>query len=86
MNQNFSLINLHRNFYQCLLVEGGGITFTHFLENELFDELQIYYAPKTIGKGVPLYTGKKSLTEKLGIVIEKIEKFGNDIKITYLKN
>ena len=77
---------LHKNFYQSLLVEGGGITFTHFLENQLFDELQIYYAPKTIGKGIPLYNGKKSLTEKLEIVLEKIEKFGNDIKITYLKS
>ncbi len=77
---------LYKNSYQSLLVEGGGITFTHFLDNQTFDELQIYYAPKTIGEGIPLYHGKKSLEVKLGIVLEKIEKFGNDIKITYLKN
>ncbi|MFL2982805.1 MAG: bifunctional diaminohydroxyphosphoribosylaminopyrimidine deaminase/5-amino-6-(5-phosphoribosylamino)uracil reductase RibD [Candidatus Neomarinimicrobiota bacterium] len=79
------LTYLYENSYQSLLVEGGGITFTHFLENKIFDELQIYYAPRTIGEGIPLYHGKKSLAMKLEIVLEKIEQFGNDIKITYKK-
>ncbi len=79
------LDTLYTNSYQTLLVEGGGITFSHFLNNNLFDELHIYFAPKFIGDGIPIYYGIKTLKEDLNLHIHKIENFDNDIKIIYHK-
>ena len=42
---------LYENSYQSLLVEGGGTTFTHFLNENIFDELQVFYAPKLLEQG-----------------------------------
>ena len=77
---------LYENSYQSLLVEGGGITFTHFLNENIFDELQIFYAPKIIGSGVPFFNGKRSLEENLGLKLNKFETFGSDVKLTYKRN
>ena len=76
---------LYTNSYQSLLVEGGGITFTHFL-NENIDELHVFYAPKFLGRGIPFFFGKRKLEDDLGLELSKIEKFDNDVKLTYLKN
>ena len=51
---------LYENSYQSLLVEGGGTTFTHFLNENIFDELQIFYAPKIIGTGFHFLRVKKA--------------------------
>ena len=77
---------LYKKSYQSLLVEGGGITFTHFLNENIFDELQIFYAPKIIGTGIPFFKGKKSLEEDLGLKLDKIENFGNDVRLTFYRD
>ena len=84
-NINIILDLMFQRSLQTLLVEGGGITFTHFIDSNLFDELQVYYAPKIIGKGLSFYKNKSSLEIDLGLSLHKIEQFENDIKITYLK-
>ena len=76
---------LYKKSIQSLFIEGGGETISYFIDANLFDELQIYYAPKLIGKGRPLYKGLKSLSDNIALKINKIEKFGDDIKITYHK-
>ena len=43
---------------QSILVEGGGSTITSFLESGLFDELNVYIAPKFFGQGIPLFKSK----------------------------
>ena len=68
------------------MVEGGGITFSHFIDSKFFDELHVYYAPKLIGSGLPLYHGKKSLIDDLELKFHKIQRFQNDIKIIYYRN
>ena len=68
------------------MVEGGGITFTHFLNENIFDELQIFYAPKIIGKGIPFFKDKKNLEEDLGLKLDKIENFGNDVRLTFYRD
>lgn len=76
---------LYKKSIQSLFIEGGGETISYFIDANLFDELQIYYAPKLIGKGRPLYKGLKSLSDNIALKINKIERFGDDIKITYHK-
>ena len=76
---------LYENSYQSLLVEGGGTTFTQFLNENIFDELQIFYAPKIIGTGIPFFKDKKNLEEDLGLKLDKIEKFGNDVRLTFYR-
>ena len=77
---------LYKNSYQSLLVEGGGTTFTHFLNENIFDELQIFYAPKIIGTGIPFFKDKKNLEEDLGLKLDKIENFGNDVRLTFYRD
>jgi diaminohydroxyphosphoribosylaminopyrimidine deaminase/5-amino-6-(5-phosphoribosylamino)uracil reductase len=76
---------LYKNSYQSLLVEGGGTTFTYFLNENIFDELQVFYAPKIIGTGIPFFKGKKGLEEDLGLKLDKIENFGNDVRLTFYR-
>ncbi len=68
------------------MVEGGGITFSHFIDSKFFDELHVYYAPKLIGSGLSLYHGRKSLVDDLELKFHKIQRFQNDIKIIYYRN
>jgi len=50
------------------------------------DELQIFYAPKISGTGIPFFKDKKSLEEDLGLKLDKIENFGNDVKLTFYRD
>ena len=79
------LSELYNKSYQTLLVEGGGETISSFLNSDLFDELHIYYAPKFIGNGKPLYTGYNTLTKDYKLRLHKVDHFDNDIKITFHK-
>ena len=77
--------NALRRINQSLFVEGGGRTISNFIDTDLYDELQIYYAPKLIGNGRSLYSGLKQLNDDIKLKVNKIEIFGNDVKITYHK-
>ena len=77
------LKKLYIESIQSLLVEGGGKTITNFIDADMFDEMQIYYAPKLIGNGRPLYEGLNRLDDNIGLKLNKIERFGDDVKITY---
>ena len=79
------LSELYNKSYQTLLVEGGGETISSFLDSDLFDELHIYYAPKLIGNGKPLYTGYNTLTKDYKLHLHKVDHFDNDIKMTFHK-
>ena len=81
----YILNELYKKSYQTVLVEGGGKTFSYFLDSNLFDELHIYYAPKFIGSGKPIYIGNNTLEKNFKLGLHKIEKFGNDTKIIYYK-
>ena len=86
VNIKYILDTLFQNNIQSLMVEGGGITFSHFIDSKFFDELHVYYAPKLIGSGLPLYHGRKSLINDLELKFHKIQRFKNDIKIIYYRN
>ena len=55
------------------------------MNENIFDELQIFYAPKIIGTGIPFFKGKKGLEEDLGVKLDKIENFGNDVRLTFYR-
>ena len=84
-NINNILNFLYDNYFQTLLVEGGGITFTHFLKEKKFDELQCYFAPKVLGQGLSFYNEKGFLDTDLELEVHKIQNFDSDVKITYYK-
>ena len=85
-NIDIVLNKLYQMNIQSLLVEGGAVTISHFLESEMFDEIHAYYGPKLIGKGKTIFNGKKGISELLNLSIVDTEIFDNDIKITYKRD
>ena len=84
-NITYILDELYSKSYQTLLVEGGGKTISSFLDSNLFDELHIYYAPKLLGDGKPLYSGYNKLTKDYKLRLNNIDHFGNDIKVVFFR-
>ena len=84
-NITYILDELYSKSYQTLLVEGGGETISSFLDSNLFDELHIYYAPKLLGDGKPLYSGYNKLTKDYKLRLNNIDHFGNDIKVVFFR-
>ena len=84
-NITYILDELYSKSYQTLLVEGGGETISSFLDSNLFDELHIYYAPKLLGNGKPLYSGYNKLTKDYKLELNNIDHFGNDIKVVFFR-
>ena len=72
---------LAENKITSLLVEGGANIFTHFLEEELFDEVIILQTPKILGRGIGFY----NLIKMKNLQLLKIDKLGQDIKLIYGK-
>lgn len=85
-NIDIVLNKLYQMNIQSLLVEGGAVTISHFLESQMFDEIHAYYGPKLIGKGKTIFNGKKGISELLNLSIVDTEIFDNDIKITYKRD
>ena len=84
-NITYILDELYSKSYQTLLVEGGGETISSFLDSNLFDELHIYYAPKLLGDGKPLYSGYNKLTKDYKLKLNNIDHFDNDIKVVFFR-
>ena len=68
---------------QSVLVEGGGSTITSFLESGLFDELNIYIAPKFFGQGIPLFQTEGDNINRYNLKLDHVEPIKNDVKIVY---
>ncbi len=70
---------------QSLYVEGGSTVHSSFIEQNLFDEMILYYAPKLIGgahNGVFLngYTISK-MNEARTLQLKSLEQIGNDFRV-----
>ncbi len=70
-----------------VLVEGGSKIFTSFINQNLFDELLFFIAPKLLGKGLPAVGdfGIKSVRKALKLQIHNVERLGEDILIELIK-
>lgn len=67
--------------FSSLLIEGGGVVFSRFISQKLFDEIILLTAPKIFGKGLE---GFKDLPG-LKLNTFSVEKLGEDIKTVYKK-
>tara|TARA_B100001250_G_scaffold242790_1_gene208663 strand:- start:964 stop:2004 length:1041 start_codon:yes stop_codon:yes gene_type:complete len=77
------LNKLYKMKIQSVLVEGGGSTITSFLESGLFDELNVYIAPKFFGEGIPLFQSEGDNKNSYNLKLDHVESIRNDIKIIY---
>ena len=84
-NINIILSSLYKKNIQSILVEGGSLTLTSFLESQLFDKLFCYIAPKIFVNGIAVFNGNKSLPKDL-LKVESIKEFDQDFRIIYKKN
>jgi len=65
-----------------ILVEGGSSVHTQFLNDNLFDDLIIYIAPKIFGYSeYQLHNG--DLHSQPDLILDHVEKLESDIKLTY---
>lgn len=77
------LNELYKMKIQSILVEGGGCTITSFLESGLFDELNVYIAPKFFGQGIPLFQSEGDIKNSYNLKLDHVESINNDVKIVY---
>jgi len=69
-----------------LLIEGGIITISHFLQEKAFHELVIYTGPKILGKGGKRFSEGLSLSsfaESPFLNLVDTQQFGDSIRLTY---
>jgi diaminohydroxyphosphoribosylaminopyrimidine deaminase/5-amino-6-(5-phosphoribosylamino)uracil reductase len=70
-----------------VLVEGGAKVFNSFIKDNLFDELQIFIAPKLLGTGIPFLSdfGIKEISKARKLSIHSFEKFDDDLLLSLRK-
>lgn len=71
-----------------VLVEGGAGIFSSFIQKKLWDEINIFIAPKIMGDGLSAFAGIKSkkINDLLQIKDIDIQKIENDTHIIITKN
>jgi len=84
------MLNLVERGVEKVMVEGGETVLWSFLENELFDELNIFISSVIIGgKGTPTVAGGKGyINEKstLKLKLKNIDIIGNGVLLQYSKS
>jgi diaminohydroxyphosphoribosylaminopyrimidine deaminase/5-amino-6-(5-phosphoribosylamino)uracil reductase len=69
-----------------LLIEGGIMTISHFLQTKAFHELVVYIGPKILGKGGKRFSKGMSLSsfaESPLLNLVNTEQFGDSVRLTY---
>lgn len=79
------LQELHSRGIKRLLVEGGGRVIWSFLGGRMFDELNIYVGPLAIGGGPSPADGSgiKSLEEAVKLRLNRVERVGDGVLLSY---
>ena len=84
------MLNLVERGVDKVMVEGGETVLWSFLENELFDELNIFISSVIIGgKGTPTVAGGKGYIDEqstLKLNLENIDRIGDGILLQYSKS
>jgi len=69
-----------------LLVEGGSITITNFVKDDLYDRLFVFVAPILIGEGLGMgHIGVEDLSQAKRHKLAHLYRFANDIALEYKK-
>lgn len=71
-----------------VLVEGGAKTLTAFIEEELYNQIIIYIAPKLFGrsKNELFQSSVSTMEEMIHLKLTDVEKLQSDLKLTYRRN
>lgn len=79
------LTKLNELQIRSLLCEGGAKLASAFIEENLYDEIIIYQAPKMLGKGLPAFqfNTKRSIKNPIPLEFSTFEVIDNDIKVIY---
>ncbi|MFA7360823.1 MAG: bifunctional diaminohydroxyphosphoribosylaminopyrimidine deaminase/5-amino-6-(5-phosphoribosylamino)uracil reductase RibD [Candidatus Kapaibacterium sp.] len=79
------LNNLYFLGYNSLLVEGGAYVFSQFVNENLFDEIYLFIAPKIIGNGISSFRDYKinRLADAKEIVLKEIKILDKDLLLIY---
>lgn len=73
---------LKKEGIQSVYVEGGSRMHDAFLEENIFEEVITYIAPKLIGgSGVPAFSSNRSILSAVTLALESVEKIGEDVRI-----
>jgi len=70
-----------------VLVEGGAKVYTSFIKENLFDEMQIFIAPKLLGSGMQFLSdfGIKEMSKARKLFIHSFEKYDDDLLLNLRK-
>lgn len=79
------LKSLYKLGYYSLLVEGGANVFSQFVEENLFDEIDFFVAPKIIGNGISTFRNYKidKLADAKELVLKEIKILDKDLLLIY---
>jgi len=79
------LKDLYNSGIGSILVEGGNEIFNQFIENGLYNEIILYFAPKIysgIATSTPFYDGLNDIND---LELKEIKKFDDDVMLKYVK-
>jgi diaminohydroxyphosphoribosylaminopyrimidine deaminase/5-amino-6-(5-phosphoribosylamino)uracil reductase len=81
------LKKLSKKGISSILVEGGGKTFSSFIEQDLFDDIFLFISPKILGNGIKTFSelSYKNLKRAMNLKIVKNDLVGDDIFIKLTK-
>lgn len=70
-----------------ILVEGGAKVYNSFIKENLFDEMQIFIAPKLLGSGIQFLSdfGIKEMSKARKLSIHSFEKYDDDLLLNLRK-
>lgn len=76
---------LYENGITSLLVEGGAVTFSRFLQERIVDKVYVFVAPKVLGKGLSSFasTGPFELQGAASFRLESVKHLSDDLLLTY---
>jgi diaminohydroxyphosphoribosylaminopyrimidine deaminase/5-amino-6-(5-phosphoribosylamino)uracil reductase len=70
-----------------VMLEGGGAVLASFAEADQIDEFQVYLGPTVLGgidaPGPIAGTGVRNLADSVRLRLDRMERFENDVKLTY---
>ncbi|MDP3682334.1 MAG: dihydrofolate reductase family protein, partial [Ignavibacteria bacterium] len=70
-----------------ILVEGGAKVYNSFIKENLFDEMQVFIAPKLLGSGIQFLSdfGIKEISKARKLIINSFEKYDDDLLLNLRK-
>lgn len=65
-----------------LLIEGGAVTLSKFVDSGLVNQVDLFVAPKVLGEGPTWFSGQAKIQE-LGLALRHVEQLGPDAHLCF---